>query len=185
MFRSLNTAGGDNTALIDAVQINYVAPPPVGAVVVDGGFETPSQSSQGFTYRPSGSAWTFTGTTGLTANGSGFTNGNPAAPQGSQVAFLQGSNGRISQNVMSWTAGRYTIQFKSAKRGNYGGSNNFRVLVEGVAVSTFNPTSTGYQSFATAAFDVAAGNHTITFESINSSGGDNTSFIDDVQIVNS
>ena len=40
-------------------------------------------------YGPSGSPWAFTGTAGVSGNGSAITGGNPASPQGSQVGFIQ------------------------------------------------------------------------------------------------
>ena len=40
-------------------------------------------------YAPSGSPWTFSGTAGVSGNDSAITAGNPTAPQGSQVAFVQ------------------------------------------------------------------------------------------------
>src|SRR5205085_8082033 len=67
------------------------------AALGDPGFENPSQGSGNSTYNPSGSAWTFLGGAGLAGNGSSFTAGNPPAPQGAQVAFLQSSGSSISQ----------------------------------------------------------------------------------------
>ena len=70
------------------------------ANLYDPGFEDPLQGTgtSAYQYRPTGSAWTFSGTAGVAGNGSGFTAGNPDAPQGSQVAFLQ-KTGSISQVV--------------------------------------------------------------------------------------
>jgi hypothetical protein len=45
-------------------------------------FETPTTST--YVYDPTGASWTFSGHAGISANGSGFTSGNPAAPNGSQ-----------------------------------------------------------------------------------------------------
>ena len=63
-----------------------------------------------FLYHPAGSAWSFAGGSGISGNGSGFTSGNPAAPQGSQVAFLQ-ATGSFSQAVAGWAAGYYIVTF--------------------------------------------------------------------------
>ena len=71
---------------------------------------------------------------------SAFTSGNPNAPQGSQVAFLQ-KTGTISQVVNFAAAGSYVISFSAAQRGNYGTSNEtVEVLVDGTVVGTFTPT---------------------------------------------
>ncbi len=59
---------------------------------------------------------------------------------------------------------------------------NFNVLVDGNVVSTVTPSGTSYQSYSTAVFTVTAGTHTITFQGLNSSGGDNTAFLDQVVV---
>ena len=57
------------------------------------GFETPNLAG-GFQYAPTGASWVFTGGAGISGNNSPFTSGNPPAPEGVQVAFLQGSSSR-------------------------------------------------------------------------------------------
>ena len=117
---------------------------------------------------PTGSPWTFSGSAGISGNNSGFTSGNPPAPEGSQVAFLQGT-GSFSQSVSGWAAGSYVLTFDAAQRGNYQASQqNFKVLVDGTVVGTFTPSGTSYQSYSTAAFTVTAGSHTITFQGLDS-----------------
>ena len=152
----------------------------------DAGFEQPSAGPTGtfgsFVYDPTGSAWTFAGPAGVSANGSGFTAGNPPAPQGSQVAFLQGT-GSFSQTVAGWAAGSYVITFDAAQRGNFQASRqNFKVLVDGAVVGTFTPSGTAYQGYITAAFTVAAGSHTIAFQGLDTAGGDNSAFVDSVTL---
>ena len=174
-FKGLDTLGGDNTAFLDAVKVVAVA-----AALGDPGFEAAPAGAGGYRYNPAGSAWTFGGQAGVTGNGSGFTSGNPGAPEGSQAAFLQGT-GTISQTVSGWAAGTYVIDFAAAQRGNMNhGGQDFRVLVDGVAVGTFTPTGTGYSRYATAAFTVAAGSHTVVFQGLDDVGGDNTAFLDQV-----
>ncbi|MFO0956219.1 MAG: DUF642 domain-containing protein [Isosphaeraceae bacterium] len=181
-FRGRNTAGGDNTALIDAVSVQASS----GVAVGDSGFERvnagPSGSSSSFVYGPSGSSWTFAGTAGLAANGSGFTAGNPAAPEGSQAAFLQ-RTGQFSQSVSFASAGSYTVGFRAAQRANWQASyQDFDVLVDGALVSTIRPTDVTYRSYATATFSASAGSHTIAFRGRNTAGGDNTALIDSIAI---
>ena len=150
------------------------------ASLSDAGFESPAVGS-GFQYRPVGTPWTFTGGAGVAGNGSGFTAGNPNAPEGTQVGFLQ-QTGSFSQAVTGLAAGTYQLSFSAAQRANFQASRqDFRVLVDGVAVGTFTPSGTGYSSL-TATFTVAAGSHTITFQGLDSAGGDNTAFIDNVQL---
>lgn len=151
-------------------------------VIKDPGFETPSVGTE-FKYSPTGSPWTFsTEKTGITGNGSLFTNGNPNAPEGSQVALLQGAGGTISQPVR-FATGTYTVHFLAAQRGNFNNSvQTFRVLVAGNVVGTFTPSSTSYAVYKTEPFTVTAGVHTLTFEGLNPKDGDNTAFIDMVRV---
>jgi len=74
----------------------------ISGIVSNFGFETPVTST--YQYNPSGGSWSFTAQSGSTgsgicANGSAFNSGNPSAPQGGQVAFLQGT-GSISQILL-------------------------------------------------------------------------------------
>ena len=111
-FQGTNLRGGDNTVFIDAVVV-YQQP----SGLTDTGFEAPGRSAAGgFQYGPTTSPWAFTGSAGVASNGSGFTAGNPIAPQGSQVLFLQGKSG-VSQTAM-FAAGNYALTFNAAQRGN-------------------------------------------------------------------
>jgi len=70
---------------LDHVRVVRSAPPESS----NSGFETPSTST--FIYNPAGAVWTFSAQSGssgsgIACNGSLFTSGNPAAPQGVQVA---------------------------------------------------------------------------------------------------
>jgi Protein of unknown function (DUF642) len=175
-FHSTNLNGGDSSVFIDQVAL---VPQP--AAVVDAGFESPALSLGAFKYAPTGTAWTFTGVAGVAANGSGFTAGNPGAPQAGQVAFLQ-NQGSISQAVIL-PAGTYAIGFSAAQRGNKPGVQTLQVLVDGAVVGTFNTVSgNAYTTLATSTFTVTAGTHTVTFRGTNLNGGDNTAFIDQVTV---
>ena len=178
-FQGLNSAGGDNTAFLDQVSLTQVSSPQIR----DPDFEQVVVGTGHFEYDPTGSPWTFSGTAGISGNSSGFTGSNPPAPQGSQVAFIQ-SDGSFSQTVSNWVAGTYILTFEAAQRGsNQASEQNFSVLIDGTVVGTFTPSSSSYQSYSTLVFTVTAGAHTITFQGLDSAGGDNTAMIDDVQIV--
>src|SRR5262249_44312401 len=84
VFLALNPNGGDNTAFISGLALS------VGNGAVDGGFESPVVGNS-FQYDPNGTPWTYTGSAGVAGNGSAFTAGNPPAPNGTQVGFIQGS----------------------------------------------------------------------------------------------
>jgi hypothetical protein len=154
--------------------------------VADAGFESPNVGAGtwgAFQYNPTGTPWTFSGSSGIAGNGSGFTLGNPNAPEGTQVAFLQ-MTGSFSQSVNFAQGGTFTIGFQAAQRGNWQSSGQtFQVLVDGNVVGTFTPFGTGYTSFTTNGFTVTGGLHTITFQGLNPNGGDNTAFIDQVSLI--
>ena len=114
-FQGLDSAGGDNTAFIDQVAVASASPSSIG----DPGFEQAVVGAGQFQYGPTGSPWTFTGSSGISGNNSGFTSGNPNAPQGAQVAVLQ-QTGSFSQSVAGLTAGSYVLTFDAAQRGNFG-----------------------------------------------------------------
>ncbi|MGZ5996617.1 MAG: hypothetical protein ACXWN0_13200, partial [Isosphaeraceae bacterium] len=170
-----SVAVGQNYQVADTVS-------PTG--FTDPGFENPSQGTGGsaYQYDPTGTAWSFSGSAGLAGNGSGFTSGNPNAPQGSQVAFLQ-ATGTISQVVNFAAADSYLISVSAAQRGNFGTSNEkVQVLVDGPVVGTITPASTRYTTYTTASFNVTAGSHTITFVGVDPTGKDYTAFLDQVSI---
>src|SRR5262249_34276978 len=147
-------------ALVDAVTLVNVSP------IGDAGFEQVVVGSGQFRYLPTGSPWTFVGSAGISGNNSGFTSGNPPAPEGPQVAILQ-NTGSFSQSLGGWAAGRYVITFSAAQRGNHQAvRQDFKVLVDGVVVGTFTPSGTSYQVYTTAAFTVTAGAHTIKFQGL-------------------
>ena len=119
----------------------------------------------------------------MAGNGSAFTSGNPNAPQGSQVAFLQ-KTGTISQVVNFAAAGSYVISVSAAQRGNYVTSKEtVEVEVDGTVVGTFTPASTNYTTYTTASFNVTAGSHTITFVGVDPSGADYTALLDQASIL--
>ena len=179
-FQGLDTSGGDNTAFVDAIQIQDVS----GPVVADAGFESPSlgTGNSAYLYTPSNTGWTFGAGTGVAGNGSAFTAGNPNAPEGTQVGFLQGT-GSFSQTVANWAAGSYVISFDAAERGNHQQSvQDFEILVDGISVGVFTPAGTSYSSETTGVFTVTAGPHTITFQGLDDAGGDNTAFLDAITV---
>ena len=136
-------------------------------------------------YTPTNAFWNFSGTnagygSGLIANGSGF--GNPNAPDGIQAAFVQ-SNGVISQVLSGFIPGtNYTLTFYAAERS--GNAQTWNVTIDGAVIASYNPGS-GATSYATytATFTATAATETLAFVGTDLAGGDNTIFIDDVQIV--
>ncbi len=164
---------------------------PTNPTVPNSGFETPVIGAGKFQYSPVGGTWTFGNTgsavnsgAGIAGNSSGFTSSNPLAPEGAQVAFIQGK-GAISQTVSNWAAGNYAILFQAAQRAySTPPGQDLTIQVDGILVGKCTPTSAIYGGYyKTGPFTVAQGNHTISFVGMNTAGGDNTAFIDDIQVV--
>ena len=151
---------------------------------VNPGFETPSLGT-GYQYTPANAGWTFTGGAGVSGNGNGFTSGNPAAPEGSQVCFLQNVSA-ASQPVSGFAANTsYTVRFKAAQRGNHAtGAQQVEVFLDNTSLGVFQPVGTSYTELSTAGFTTTTGTHTLRFEGRNVAG-DMTVFIDDVKVTTS
>ncbi len=154
------------------------------------GFETPSIST--YEYGLSGGAWTFDASTnaggsGISANGSAFTSGNPNAPQGVQVAFLQGT-GTISQSFSGLVSGAiYQITFYAAQRNNIYGAQlgqTWQLSMDGTTIGTYAPpeSAQSYSNYTATFTASSASNHTIAFVGTDLNGGDNTVFLDDVRL---
>jgi serine/threonine protein kinase len=154
--------------------------------LVNPGFEKPGLGSGPKSYAYGvGAGWAFGGApgsgSGITANANAFTAANPPAPEGTQVAFLQGQ-GNFAQ-AGCFPAGTYTLSFQAAQRGSVNvGGQDFQVLVDGKVVGRFDPTGPAYREYTTRQWTVTAGRHVIQFQGLCSRGGDNTAFIDAVRI---
>ncbi len=120
----------------------------------DPGFELPALATGAYRYDPSGSPWTFSGDAGVANNSSAFTTGNPNAPQGSQVAFLQ-ITGSVNQSI-TLNADTYSISFDAAQRAIGPSNQTFEVLVDNSIVGTFTPSGTSYSLYTTPTFSVTA-----------------------------
>jgi hypothetical protein len=171
----VGTTTGDNTAFIDNVRVTVQA---AALTVPNFGFETPTTST--YVMNPSGGSWTFSGSTGVSANGSAYTSGNPSAPQGAQVAVLS-SNSTISQSVSGFTNGTsYTIRVAATRRANWGGVPTFVIQVNGVTKATINTLTTSYVDYSATFTTTGGPNQTISF--VGTTAGDNTAFLDNVRI---
>jgi hypothetical protein len=173
----VGSGGSDYTAFVDAV---VIAPAGAASGLVNGSFETPGLGAGNFSYGTAGGTWSFANGGGISANGSGFTNANPGAPDGSQVAFLQ--LGGVAAQSFALTAGNYTISFKAAQRGgpSQAGAQVVRASIDGIALGSFQPPSTSYAQSPSYPFTVAAGVHTLQLAGVGSGGADFTAFVDAV-----
>ena len=151
------------------------------------GFETPSIGT--YQYNPPGGSWTFTAQSGangsgITANNSLFSTGNPTAPQGIQSAFIQGL-GSISQTLSGFVPGlKYTVAFAAAQRATFQhGGQTWSLKIDGTTIRNFSTAvnATNYADFTTN-FTASAATHTLAFVGTDLLGGDNTVFLDNVRI---
>jgi hypothetical protein len=175
-----NTAGGDNTVFIDNLQIVAAGP-----TIANFSFEAPGLGggSGAYQYNPSGGSWTFGGSagngTGIAANGSAF--GSPAAPHGSQVAFVQ-QNGTLSQALSGFTSGKaYTVSYLAAQRGGSYGGQTWDVKIGSNVIQSNGVGSTSFTSYTTR-FVASSSTQTLSFAGTNLNGGDRSVFLDNVSI---
>ena len=151
----------------------------------DLGFENTVVGLGAFAYGPASPVWTFTNGAGLSGNSSGFTFGNPVAPQGVQVAFLQNASS-FSQQFTSAANASLSFTFAAAQRatgciGGCVGTQNFNVLLDNILIGHFQPTSINYLDYATTAVNVLTGTHTLSLVSLQAVG-DETAFIDNIRV---
>ena len=184
-FVGRNSAGGEHSSFIDNVRINALP-----MIVINGGFEAPVVGSGGgaYLYNPTGGVWNFAGQSGVSGNNSAFTQFNPNAVEGSQVAFLQnGDSSIISQTISGFQPGRtYQVAFASAQRGYFNDPpvHDFDVMIDNSLLGVFQPAGASYTDF-TINFTATSSVHTLKFVGRNSAGGEHSSFIDNVRIYRS
>jgi regulation of enolase protein 1 (concanavalin A-like superfamily) len=159
--------------------INFVS---AGITVPNFSFETPTTAN--YVYNPPGGSWSFAGPSGLSSNKTAFTIGNPNAPVGTQVAFVQGTS-TVAQALSGFVPGTtYKVTFAAAQRGNFNqGGQTWNVLIDGSSKGSYAPSASAsnYVDY-TATFTATATSHTLAFKGSNLNGGDNTVFIDNVRI---
>jgi hypothetical protein len=168
-------------------------------VVQNYSFEDPSVHG-GFQYLPTDPSvmWSFSGNAGVAA-AAGVANGFniAAAPDGNQVAFLEGGTPEISQTISGLTVGQnYLVSFFAAQRpdvGNaprfVGGGQDFEVFWNTTPIGIFLPSSTTFSLFDSLTFTPTATSGVLLFKGLDSNTScgsptpcDRTAFIDDVQI---
>jgi hypothetical protein len=182
-------------------------------IIQNPSFEIPILSPDGYAYRPptnSGQDWVFTGSAGISANGSPFglgPDGYPA-PDGSQVAFIQkdtGNQASIAGNVSQAISGLsastlYTLSFDAGQRPEtdsatgfvFGGGLDFYVywcptgsscgVIDFVQFDNVPSTDLSFIAEAVS-FTPGATSGSLQFQAFDPLGGDRTDFIDNVQLV--
>jgi hypothetical protein len=125
------------------------------------GFEQPSVENS-FQTDPSGAIWTFNNGSGISGNGSAFTSGNPNAPKGLQVGYVQGL-GIISQS-MNFPQNSYQVIFSAAQRANITqAGQTFNVTLDGQVIGTYAPpeSAVNYVDYRTSVFTVTNGSQSV------------------------
>jgi len=119
-------------------------------LIPDGNFEFPQWSPalpSTFSYNPTQLGWNFSSQSGITGNNSGFTSGNPGAPIGSQVAFVQ-MKGTISRELAGLIPGSsYQLEFYAAQRAGYS-AQELSLSIGSLNLGTITPSGTSYQSYS-------------------------------------
>ena len=152
-----------------------IVPPPQ---LLDPGFEMPNVGNGYMTKPGADSPWVWGGKTcGVAGNGSAMTSGNPPAPDGTQVAFLQGDNMNCSQSVI-FAAGNFTISFMAAQQA--GSNQTIQAQADANVVGSFTPPDTNYSSYTTPPFPMFAGLRAVMLKSTSTG----TVLIDSVSISN-
>ena len=158
--------------------------------VINPSFETPFTDDH--LYNPIDNPWMYSARnevtgfgSGVAANHSAFTAGNPPAPDGRQVAFLQGKGTSISQVVAGFVPGKhYRIAFNAAQRANFAQTGQtWDLVVNGATVKSFAPPqAVNEYAVYSAGFTANTAVCTIAFVATDINGGDNTVFLENVKI---
>jgi hypothetical protein len=144
-----------------------------GSLIFNNSFETPVQSTDGFTYDPGGSGWTFDGNSGIAADGSPWFAGSP--PDGTQAAFLQvytpdgsAAGDSISQTLTGLNVGdTYQFTLYAALRPGFP-VDDFDVLLGGTVIADVVATSTSFVQFTTSGIVATSASMPLTFQALNS-----------------
>ena len=172
-----------------------------GVAGVNFGFENPFVSNEAgggdaadfrsnYLYDPQAvsAGWTFTGQAGITSTGLqtggitgwGIKYSEVLAPEGKQVAFIQGTSSgtnAFSQKLTSAQAGAWTVTFSAAQQ--TGSGQSVAVSLNGTALGTIKPGSTYGDYTVASTAPLAAGTYPLAFTGTATSGG---ILIDNVRI---
>ncbi|MBI3425800.1 MAG: RHS repeat-associated core domain-containing protein, partial [Acidobacteria bacterium] len=161
--------------------INLAAP--------NGGFETPTVGAGNYQMNPANAEWTFTGTAGVSGNGSPLNSGNSAAPEGGQAAFLQGGGeSLIEQKLNGFDATRsYQLSFQAAqgwadRRSAPPTTAQFEVFFDNLSLGVYEVSAASYVNLTTPAFTVPTGSGTVRFVARNEKESDTTVLLDNVTL---
>ena len=145
----------------------------------DTSFELPTLHHSSYSYSTTGSPWTFGNQTGISSAGSAFGN---SAPDGTQVAFVQGAvaGSCMSQSVSGLTIGnRYSFTVSAAQRSGSEGGQSVSATLGGASLGSITPSSTNFADVTTGSATATATTETLSF--CGTVLGDHTEFLDNVR----
>jgi hypothetical protein len=195
-----NSTGPNNVVLLDNISIAKTAVGPLA----NGGFDATPLSPGQYQYYAAQSqpvdSWAYAGNAGIatdSANKASFATGYPGVYAGTNYAFLQtstGTAGSMEQSVMLPNlAGPWLMSFSYAGRQAgpaFGGNASFRASVidtNGYTLVSTQLVTTSGQLFNNQTLRFLPYNnglYTLRFDNVqNTSGTDNTVFIDNVQLL--
>ncbi len=180
---TLSLAGGASAAnspvTIESGSLKLDPATTGGVTVPNAGFETPAYAPQGWSYNPSGTAWTFSSSSGTASNNTPWVG---VSPEGVQVAYLQNS-GTMSAEVSVSSDGHYRLSFLASNRPGYPASG-LVVTLDGVLLGVLPPGHIGrggdFNRFELPAVRLSAGTHTLAFQG-QQNGVDSDTLIDDIR----
>jgi autotransporter-associated beta strand protein len=188
-----NLKSASRTALAISCVIPFTRTAIADPTFANASFETPNVISDpdSFQYDPTlaqqgGSGWTFTGNSGIVADG-GFDgtgiSGMYNAPDGNQAALLQAVS-NFTQIVSGFSAGPFTLSLYAEGRNYLSGANPLQISIDGTTLnfngsSTITPPTGNHFTFYTSTpFIVSTGSHTLKIAGTDAGLGDVTSFVD-------
>jgi hypothetical protein len=175
------------TAILALASVLFAAVPAQANLIVNGGFEQ-TQYSAGYYAYPNGTldGWTYNGSAILNASGASawYIGSGPSGFEGDQYMALQGTSS-LSQGFNS-DGGTFELSFLDAGRsgfGPYNGDQTFQVWIDSTLIGTFSTVSNS--NFVLQIINgivLTSGYHTLTFLGIDPLGGDETAFLDDINL---
>jgi hypothetical protein len=179
---TLALAGGapvTNSFTIEAGALKLDPATTGGVSVPNAGFETPAYAPQGWSYNPTGTAWTFSPSSGTASNNTPWVG---TSPEGVQVAYVQ-NNGTMSTEVTASADGHYRLSFLASNRLNYPASG-LVITLDGILLGVLPPGHIGrggdFNRLELPAVRITAGTHTLAFQG-QQNGPDSDSLIDDIR----
>jgi prepilin-type N-terminal cleavage/methylation domain-containing protein/prepilin-type processing-associated H-X9-DG protein len=149
--------------------------------LLDGNFASPALGNNSYQLIPTGSPWTFTGSSYLQNNSASW---NFPTGQG-QTAVLQNASsvGSVSQQFQL-SAGAHTVSFQYVGRAAYGGTVSITVAVDGSTVGVApNPGTAFWTFYTTPSFNVfTTGTHTLKLTATNPTAADSSDGIVNVTV---